>query len=184
MEKKIRKNSAITSENKNNILKKSHRKLHKDSADFAIPHALLKNKGDSAIAIPISSVSHHRLINSGSSLNILVAEDNDLSYLIVKFILDRLNVIIHHAKNGIEALEMVKSTHIDLILMDIKMPLLNGIEATRKIREINPEMPVIALSAYHDDDDILSSFQAGCDDFIAKPISSSLLISKIIFWNF
>jgi CheY-like chemotaxis protein len=184
MEKKPRKKSALTFEDKKNILKRSHHKLHKDNVDFAIPHSILKNKGDSAIAIPISSVSHHRLINAGPSLNILVAEDNDLSYLIVKFILDRLNVIIHHAKNGIEALEMVKSNHIDLVLMDIKMPLLNGIEATRKIREIIPEMPVIALSAYHDDNDILRSFQAGCDDFIAKPISSSLLISKITFWNF
>jgi CheY-like chemotaxis protein len=142
------------------------------------------NTSDSAVAIPISSVSHHRLIKPGSSMNILVAEDNDVSYLLVKFILQKLNVIIHHAQNGVEVLEMVRSIHIDLILMDIKMPFLNGIEATREIRKINPAMPIIALSAFNDDMDILSTFQAGCDDFISKPIDSSLLLSKILFWNF
>jgi CheY-like chemotaxis protein len=174
MEENKNKNSFIILEDKKITVKKSH-------------HRLLKKTTDSAVAIPISSVSHHHFINQnqGSSLEIIVAEDNELSYMILKFILEQLDVHIHHAQNGIEVVEMVRSIpHIDLILMDIKMPLMNGIEATRQVKKIIPGMPVIAQSIFHDDSDILSSFQAGCDDFISKPINSSLLLSKIIFWNF
>jgi CheY-like chemotaxis protein len=172
MEENNNKNSFIILEENVNTSKKSQHQLHKKTTD-------------SAVAIPISSVGHHHLINQGSSLEILVAEDNELSYLILRFILEKLNVHIYHAQNGIEVVEMARSIpHVDLILMDIKMPLMNGIEATRQIKKIIPEIPVIAQSAFHDDSDILSSFQAGCDDFISKPINSSLLLSKIVFWNF
>jgi CheY-like chemotaxis protein len=190
MEEKKNKNSFIIPEDKENASKKSHHRLRKKTTDSDVfitgPTVKLgKNTSDSAVAIAISSVSHHHYINPGSSLEILVAEDNELSYMILKFILEKLNVHIHHAQNGIEVVEMVRSIpHIDLILMDIKMPLMNGIEATRQIKKIIPGMPVIAQSAFNDDSDILSSFQAGCDDFISKPINSSLLLSKIIFWNF
>jgi CheY-like chemotaxis protein len=173
MEEKKKINSFINPKHKNNASKKSHHRLHIRTTD-------------SAVAIPISSVSHHHLINQdqGTSIEILVAEDNELSYMILKFILERLNVHIHHAQNGIEVVEMVICIpHVDLILMDIKMPLMDGIEATRQIKKIKPGMPVIAQSLYHEDSDIISSFQAGCDDFISKPINSSLLLSKIMFWN-
>ena len=187
MEDKIFNNSSKNIDNERNILEKSHQKLRDDPAEYAFSvsdMSMDKNTSDSAVAIPISSISHHRHINQDSNLDVLVAEDNELSFLLVKYILGNLNVNIHHAKNGIEVVEIVKSSHIDLILMDIKMPFLNGIEATREVRKIVPGMPVIALSAFHDNTDILNTFRAGCDDFISKPIDSSLLLSKIMFWNF
>ena len=187
MKEKINNNSSITHNDKKNISKKSHHKLRENTNDSVIPGSpvrLGKNTSDSAVSIPISSVTHHRHINPDSSLDILVAEDNELSYLIVKSILEKLNVNIHHAQNGIEVVEIIKSSHIDLILMDIQMPLLNGIETTREIRKIVPGMPVIALSSFHNSSDILSSFQAGCDDFVSKPIDQNLLLSKIMFWSF
>src|SRR5664279_770600 len=151
MEEKINRNSTIIRKDKKYKSKKSHHKLQNNTTDSVIYGSTIKlgkNTSDSADAIPISSVSHHRHINPGSSLEILVAEDDDLSYLLVKFILEKLNVNIHHAQNGIEVVEMARRIpHVDLILMDIKMPLLNGIEATREIRKTIPGMPVIALSA-------------------------------------
>ena len=187
MEEKINRYSSIIRKDKKYKSKKSHHKLQNNTNDSVNPGStvrLSKNTNDSAVAISISSISHHRHINPDSSLDILVAEDNELSYLIVKSILEKLNMVIHHAQNGVEVLEIIKSSHIDLILMDIKMPLLNGIETTREIRKIIPGMPVIAISAFHDNSDKLSSFQAGCDDFISKPIDSNLLLSKIMFWSF
>jgi two-component system, cell cycle response regulator DivK len=187
MEEKKNRNSSIIHKDKKFISTKSHHKLRTDSTDSMIPGStarLGKKTSDSAVAIPISPISHHRHINPDSSLDILVAEDSELSYLIVKVILDKLHANIHHARNGVEVMEIIRSSHIDLILMDINMPLLNGIETTQEIRKIIPEMPVIALSTFHDNSDILSSFQAGCDDFISKPIDSNLLLSKIMFWSF
>jgi CheY-like chemotaxis protein len=187
MNEKINNNSSIIHDDKKNISRKSHHKLRKNTTDSVINGSTVrlgKKTSDSAVAIRISSVSHHRHINPDSSLDILVAEDNELSYLIVKSILEKLNMNIHHAKNGIEVMEIIKSSHIDLILMDIKMPLLDGIETTREIRKIIPGMPVIALSSFQDTSDILSSFRAGCDDFVSKPIDPNLLLSKIMFWSF
>ena len=186
MVKKITNDSSIINNDKKNISQKSHHKQRIHTNESVIPDStgLSKRTSDSAVAIPISSVSHHRHINPDSSLDILVAEDNELSFLVVKSILEKLHANIYYAQNGIEVVDIIKSSHIDLILMDIKMPLLNGIETTREIRKIVPEMPVIALSAFHDTRDILSSYHAGCDDFISKPIDQNLLLSKIMFWSF
>lgn len=196
MKKDILKNSPGTfekkvsikpSEKKKNPVKNRFRKSTKnDNADSG-NQTLQHNNTDSAVAIPISSVSHHRQIKKihSSSLEILVAEDNEVSFLILKSQLEKLNVKIHHAKDGLEAVEMVKSIpNIGLVLLDVKMPLMDGIEAIRKIRQITSETPVIAQSAFADDIDILSLYQAGCDDFISKPIDQSLLLSKIRLWNF
>jgi CheY-like chemotaxis protein len=183
MEEKINKTHWI----KKNEFKKSHHKLRKNTPVSMFSGSTLRlssNTSDSAVSIPLSATSHHRHINPDSLIDILVAEDNELSYLLVKLILEKINVNVLHAQNGIDVVEMVRSTHVDLILMDIKMPLMNGLETTREIRRIIPEMPVIALSAFNDDSDILSSYQAGCDDFISKPIDSNLLLSKIMFWSF
>ena len=83
------------------------------------------------------------------------------------------------AKNGLEAVEMVEKGEYDLVLMDIKMPVMGGLEATKKIKEIRPELPIIAVTANAFDSDRQAAFDAGCDDFLSKPISSDICLATI-----
>ena len=104
---------------------------------------------------------------------ILIVEDEEINYLYLETLLkaEKNNYTILHAKNGKEALEICMDTpNIDLIFMDIKMPIMNGFDATEKIREINPDIPIIAQTAYSTPEDIKKAIDAGCDDFISKPI--------------
>jgi PAS domain S-box-containing protein len=111
---------------------------------------------------------------------ILVAEDDDLSYILLKEALSRANITTCRAKTGKEAVELVMSkNNVSLILMDIKLPEMNGMDATREIKKFKPEIPVIAQSAYISQSDIRTAIEAGCDDYITKPIDIRLLLNKI-----
>lgn len=99
---------------------------------------------------------------------ILVAEDEECNYELVKNVLANRYRLIR-ARNGVEAVTMNEDESPDLILMDIRMPDMDGIDATRIIKEVNPNVPIIALSAYALADSIKMAKDAGCDDFIAKP---------------
>ncbi|MGE5406315.1 MAG: response regulator [Methanosarcina sp.] len=117
-------------------------------------------------------------------LNILVAEDDEISYFLIKETLTRNNITPLHATNGREAVNIVKSgKDIDLILMDIKLPVMNGLDATREIKKINPGIPVIAQSAYVSQEEIQRSIEAGCDDYISKPVDIKELFRKIMRFN-
>jgi CheY-like chemotaxis protein len=75
---------------------------------------------------------------------------------------------------------MIKNqTNIDLVLMDIRMPVMSGIEATRQIKNLSPEIPVIAQSAFATEQEIQRTIDAGCDDYITKPVNINELIMKI-----
>ena len=109
---------------------------------------------------------------------ILVAEDTDSNYLLIKNIIrDRYTLI--HAVNGLEALEVRKNNHVDLILMDINMPKMDGITATREIRKEDNKLPIIAATAYAFDGDRQKALEAGCTDYIAKPIKPKELLGMI-----
>ena len=110
---------------------------------------------------------------------ILIAEDEEINYMYLSEILrDRFKTI--HAKNGKEAIDLsLKSNNIDLILMDIKMPDMDGHQATRIIKENNPRIPIIAQTAYSSIFDKKLSLQSGCDDFISKPINKDELLDMI-----
>lgn len=113
---------------------------------------------------------------------ILVAEDNDSNYILMTYILRR-DYQFKRARNGQEAVDMVEEGRFDLVLMDIKMPVMDGLEATAKIKEAHPELPVIALTANAFDSDRQLALKAGCDDFLSKPVSSEkclALIAKFI----
>ncbi len=102
---------------------------------------------------------------------ILIAEDEEANYIFIREILDEAGAISIHARNGLEAINLVNETsNIDLILMDIKMPKLNGIEATKEIRKSHPRIPIIALTAYAMSSDREECFKAGCVDYLSKPI--------------
>lgn len=118
-------------------------------------------------------------------LRILLVEDNDLNQKFATIVLNKLGHQVDLADNGKIAVEMFLEHEYDLILMDIQMPLMNGIEATRKIREyenqLQPEKPVVifAVTAYAMDYDRQNCFEAGVDDFIAKPFKAQGLADMI-----
>ena len=109
---------------------------------------------------------------------ILIAEDNDSNYILMTYILKRYYQFLR-AKNGQEAVEAADKGGIDLILMDIKMPVMDGLEATAKIKEKHPELPIIALTANAFDSDRQLAMEAGCDDFLSKPVSSENCLKAI-----
>ena len=109
---------------------------------------------------------------------ILVAEDNESNFILMTYILKRQYEIMR-AKNGQEAVDMVEKGGIDLILMDIKMPVMDGLEATKAIKEKHPELPIIALMANAFDTDRQLAIEAGCDEFLSKPVSSEKCLNAI-----
>ena len=109
---------------------------------------------------------------------ILVAEDEDSNYELVKIVLQKRYRLLR-AHNGIEAVNLNEDERPDLILMDIRMPEMNGLDATRIIKEINHETPVIALSAYAFEENIREARMAGCDEFMAKPFRVENLIEVV-----
>jgi PAS domain S-box-containing protein len=123
--------------------------------------------------------SDFRKVVSGSM--ILVAEDDETNYYYLNALLTReTGAVVLHAANGSEAIELYKANPgINLILMDIKMPVIDGLEATRQIKLLNKEVPVIAITAYAmsgDEDKVLA---AGCDGYLSKPINKRILLEKI-----
>ncbi len=110
---------------------------------------------------------------------ILIAEDGEINFLFLKTVLIKMqgyDFIIHRAKDGKEALDLCKNDNsIDLVLMDIKMPIMDGYDATKSIKKIRPKLPVIAQTAYSTEEDIKRALDAGCDDFISKPVDRKIL---------
>ena len=109
---------------------------------------------------------------------ILVAEDEDSNYELVKIVLQKRYRLIR-AHNGIEAVQLNEDEHPDMILMDIRMPGMNGLDATRIIKEVSHNTPVVALSAYAFDENVREAKAAGCDEFMAKPFRVEHLIEMV-----
>lgn len=112
---------------------------------------------------------------------ILIAEDTDSNFDLLNAILGRKYRLVR-ARDGMEAVTMYDEVNPDLILMDIKMPNLDGLEATRIIRHLSAEVPIIAQSAYAYEHDRNAAEEAGCNDFISKPIAQEKLKEKIKKW--
>ena len=118
--------------------------------------------------------------NSGAALRsrVLVAEDNPSNYKLVEVLLRRDYDLVH-AVNGTEAVELFRTQGADLVLMDINMPVMDGYDALRLIRERAPDIPVIALTAYAFETDRQRMFQAGFNECLAKPLRADELRSRI-----
>ena len=116
----------------------------------------------------------------GENYKLLLAEDDFANAEYVKLVVRHQNINIIHAKNGAEAVDLFKNNPlVDLILMDIKMPIMDGYEATREIRRLNVDIPVIALTAFALDGDREKALNAGCTDYLTKPVSKDILLSVI-----
>ncbi len=112
--------------------------------------------------------------SSEDSYTILIAEDEETNYLFLEILLNKIypNLELLHAKNGQEAVDICNgNSKIDLILMDLKMPVLNGYQASTNIKEFRPELKIIAQTSYSTKEDKEKAISAGCDDFISKPIN-------------
>jgi CheY-like chemotaxis protein/two-component sensor histidine kinase len=114
------------------------------------------------------------------NITVLVAEDESMSYTLIREWLEKQGIKTLRAENGRDAVEIVKNhPEIDLVLMDIKMPEMDGYEATKQIRHFNQEVVIIAQTAFALAGDREVSTEAGCDDYIAKPIRQDQLLASI-----
>ncbi|MFP4398372.1 MAG: response regulator, partial [Desulfonatronovibrio sp.] len=113
---------------------------------------------------------------NGSSLRVLLAEDDPLNQVLIKRILEKEGHNVNLARNGQEAVGMFQENEFDCILMDIQMPVMTGVEATRAIRELTStgakkDVPIIAVTAHTQPGDRENFLEAGMDDYIGKPVS-------------
>lgn len=111
---------------------------------------------------------------------VLIAEDEDINYILMVKQLSSLDLNIIRAINGLDAVVKCESNpDIDLVLMDIKMPEMDGFEATSRIKAMRPDLPIVAQTAFTTESDKKRAFECGCTDFITKPIDRQLLIDKV-----
>lgn len=115
--------------------------------------------------------------DSDRKLRILVAEDNDSNFLLVRNILKDYDLL--RVTNGVEAVEEICNGKFDFVLMDLKMPVMDGLVATRKIREFNSDIPIVALTANAFDTDRASAMDAGCNAFLPKPVKRKQLFELL-----
>ncbi len=111
---------------------------------------------------------------SSKSKKVLIVEDEYVNYQYLLALLENLNpdIEILYAKNGIEAIDLCKENDdINIILMDVKMPVMNGLDASREIKKIRPDIKIIAQTAYATQEDRVATKQCGCDDYLSKPIA-------------
>ncbi|MEY4521464.1 MAG: hypothetical protein RIT10_649 [Bacteroidota bacterium] len=115
-----------------------------------------------------------------NQVKILIAEDNQLNQMLIKAILDKESIQYDLAENGMQVLEKLKSAHFDLILMDIQMPIMDGINATIEIRnQLKSSIPIIALTANASVTDELKYKEVGMNDHLSKPFKREDLFNKI-----
>lgn len=111
--------------------------------------------------------------------HILVVEDNKINQMITRKILEKRNIICQVADNGMDAIKMVETNDFDVVLMDIHMPGISGIEATQEIRKFKPDLPIIALTAVTIEENIDEFFRAGFSEIIPKPFKTEEFFEKI-----
>ena len=115
-----------------------------------------------------------------SGKNILIVEDEEANANLLKEILTTKNINYIHVSDGKSAVKECKeNSNIDLVLMDIKLPIMDGYTATKKIKELKPKLPIIAQTAYALKLDKTKAINAGCDDYISKPIKEEKLVELI-----
>lgn len=116
----------------------------------------------------------------GDMITVLIAEDDEVSFAYLEILLTIENCRIVRSRDGIETIEKVRSNpDIDLVLMDLKMPVLDGVRATIEIRKFNKDIPIIAQTAYVFESDRIEALNAGCNDYLSKPIRKNQFLKKM-----
>ncbi|MBN2763230.1 MAG: PAS domain-containing protein, partial [Bacteroidales bacterium] len=126
-----------------------------------------------------NNTNHQKNKTEWRHRKILIAEDDDLNYEFLYAILEPTSVSIERAIDGIQAVKLCQESEFDLILMDIRLPNLDGLQATRQIREYGLKLPIIAQTAYAMANDKEECLAAGCDDYVPKPVDKESLLHKL-----
>ena len=119
------------------------------------------------------------LVQNWEDKVILVVEDVDTNKIFFDAALRKTKAKILWAKDGQEAIDMFKENEIDLVLMDLQLPIMDGYTATRKIKEIDKNIPIIAQTAHVMSGEREKCLEAGCDDYLAKPIRLQILMDTL-----
>jgi PAS domain S-box-containing protein len=167
-----------------NLVRMLNGEIHVDSKPdegsifyFALPLPILEIDKESEL---IHKEDLFEYKNTWKDKVFLVAEDDKYNFRIIEELLRITNVTIIHAWNGKEVLEELgKNNKFDLVLMDIRMPVMNGLIATREIRKTFPDTIIIAQTAYANEEDKHLCLAAGCNDYVSKPIDKNQLLSTI-----
>ena len=130
--------------------------------------------------LPYNPPGRNEPANAVSSLLLLIAEDDDITRILLKKILKGEHMALLYAHNGLEAVDLARlHPEINLVLMDMQMPLLNGYDATRQIKKLRPDLPIIAQTALTAPEEREKAIEAGCDRFIKKPIDKKYLLTMM-----
>lgn len=142
---------------------------------MGIPKGYIVNQKSNAMPENLSNA----LNQNWEEKVILVVEDVDTNKIFFDAALRRTKAKILWAKDGQEAIDIFKANKIDLVLMDLQLPVMDGYTATREIKKINKEVPVIAQTAHVMSGEREKCLEAGCDDYLAKPIRLQILIDTL-----
>lgn len=128
-----------------------------------------------------SLIEKSTLNDANHNFKVLVVEDDDVCYMLLSEILSSYPVKLVRAIDGQEAIDNFQNdkSAFDLVLMDIRLPKVNGYVATRQIKEINPSVPIVAVTAYAHSQGIIDCFNSGCDEFIAKPFDIKRIVKVV-----
>jgi signal transduction histidine kinase/CheY-like chemotaxis protein len=140
---------------------------------FTIPYEAVLEEG-------ITGTKKTESLKGLNDLTILVAEDDEINYLYIREIFRGTGAVLIHAINGKEAVEICQNNNnIGFLLIDIKMPVMNGYDAIKKIRAFRPDMPIIAQTAFALSNEMLKAFNAGSNDYISKPFKKEQLLALV-----
>jgi CheY-like chemotaxis protein len=148
---------------------------HGSKFKFSMPYEISNNIVEDKDLIPIRSNGNY---NWKDKL-LLIVEDVESNFLYLEIVLKKTQVTVHWAKDGQEAIDICNKMTPDIILMDIQLPNKSGYEVTKEILQINPSIPIIAQTAYAFSDEKEKIFEAGCKEYLTKPINSELLLETI-----
>ena len=118
-----------------------------------------------------------------SRLKVLIAEDNEINQLVVDAFMQECHTQAMFVDNGAKLVDAVKTAHFDLVLCDIRMPVMGGIEACAKIREFNTAVPILAFTANVMQDDVRAYREAGFTDVISKPVERQKLFEQLAAYS-
>lgn len=137
-----------------------------------------------SIQFPVKNTKQPKMTNTENILNvnttdpILIVEDEITNRLFLRLLLEKSGFNVVEVTDGKQAVDAVKIGHFSMILMDLKMPVMDGLEATRLIKEFNPSVPVIAITAHAMSGDEQKALDAGCNSYLPKPINKDSLFGK------